>query len=270
MNYIFSKNKNFKVLSDFYEKNGFIVIRGLFKKLEYLNLDKFISDFKNNDSHNIMNPDRTDFLIAQSNLKENSKKKLKDKIEIVKKAIRTSENFRKFLIDKRIQRYLEKIIKKKFSALMMHIIFKEARTKYANQSWTEHQDNSYAMMQNDSYVTTNLFIHDANKINGCIYLYPKSHKLGLKKFKKNAGYDYKIHKTNRPGNKTKINFSKFKKLDLIVKSGDFLIMNGNCVHGSYSNKSKKKSRHLISAGYGELNKKFVPGKNAQRKRIYFN
>lgn len=270
MNYIFQKNKNFKKIALFYKKNGFVIIRGLFKKKEYDYLDKKISKFSNKHWHNIMNPDRLDFLIAQSSEKINSQKTLIKKIEIIEEAAETAKKFRNFLIDKRVKECLEKTTKKKFNALMMHIIFKQARTKYAKQSWAEHQDNSYAKMKNEGFVTTNLFIHKTNKENGCIYIYPGSQKKGLYKFERKLGYDYDTSKKERPGNKTKINLSKFKRIDLNVNSGDFLIMNGNCVHGSYVNKSKTKSRHLISAGYGELNKKFNPGINAKRQRIYFN
>lgn len=269
MNYIFNKNKNFKDLAKFYKENGFVVIRGLFKKSEYNNLDKKISKFSNKEWHNIMNPDRSDFIIAQSIDKIKATKNLKEKISIIEEATNTAKKFREFLIDKRVKLYLEKIAKKKFNALMMHIIFKQAGTKYAKQAWADHQDNSYARMKNEGFVTTNLFIHKANKENGCIYIYPGSHKKGLAKFEKKLGYDYDTSKKDQPGNKTKIRLNSYKKIDLDVNPGDFLIMNGNCVHGSYINKSKSRSRHLISAGYGELNKKFNPGANAKRERIYF-
>ena len=41
-------------------------------------------------------------------------------------------------------------------------------------------------------------------------------------------------------------------------------MNGNLVHGSYPNLSKRNSRHLISFNYGIKGNSFVSGKTAQR------
>ena len=131
-------------------------------------------------------------------------------------------------------------------------------------SWLPHQDNSYAQMKNHSYITANLFIHKAFKENGCLYLYPGSHKKGLLKSKRNFSYWAKYDQ--RPGNKVfsnKLNDS----IDLNVKPGDFLIMNGNLIHGSYPNISKKYSRHLLSFNYGVMGEKFSSGKTAKRKII---
>ena len=148
---------------------------------------------------------------------------------------------------------------------MSHIIFKHANSKYAKLSWEPHQDNSYAKMKGHSYITTNLFIHNANKKNGCLYLFPGSHKKGLLNFKKYFSYHAK--RNQKPGNRADINKEKYNKIDLEIKSGDYLIMNGNLVHGSYPNTSKKMSRHMISFNYGIKGYKFIAGKTAQRKSI---
>ena len=148
---------------------------------------------------------------------------------------------------------------------MTHVIFKHANTKYAKLGWVPHQDNSYAQMQNGSYVTTNLFIHKNFKENGCLYLYPGSHKLGLVNFKKYFSYHAKLNQ--KPGNRVSFNLDEYKKIDLITKPGDYLVMNGNLIHGSYANYSKKYSRHMLSFNYGAKGFKFNPGITAKRKEI---
>ena len=115
-------------------------------------------------------------------------------------------------------------------------------------SWVPHQDNSYAKMPKDCYITANLFIQDAFKENGCLYLYPGSHRYGLKKFK--SYFSYHAQTKHKPGNRIIDKINDKNNIDLDVKSGDFLIMNGNLVHGSYPNISKKYSRHLLSFNYG--------------------
>lgn len=90
---------------------------------------------------------------------------------------------------------------------------------------------------------------------------------GLLNFKKYFSYHAK--KNQKPGNRANINKEKFNKIDLEIKGGDYLIMNGNLVHGSYSNNSKKNSRHMISFNYGVKGYKFIPGKTAQRKSIAY-
>ena len=98
-------------------------------------------------------------------------------------------------------------------------------------------------------------------------MYPGSHKKGLLKSQKNFSYWAKYDQ--RPGNEVSTkNLKNF--VDLEVNPGDFLIMNGNLIHGSYPNISKKFSRHLLSFNYGVIGEKFSSGKTAQRRSIIFN
>ncbi len=259
------KHKLEKDHLNFYKDNGYLVLRGVFKKKEVNYLNKKISFFSDEGWHNIMNPDRKEFLIAQTLSKIGKIKNLQDKIKFLKKAEETSIIYREYLKDKRVKKLLERITKNKMVGLMTHVIFKHARSKYSKLSWAPHQDNSYAKMKGHSYITTNLFIHKSNKKNGCLYLFPGSHKKGLLKFKKY--FSYHANENQKPGNRTKLNTNNFKKIDLKINSGDYLIMNGNLVHGSYPNLSKKYSRHLISFNYGIKGKKFFSGDTAQRRSI---
>tara|TARA_B100000131_G_scaffold320505_1_gene368792 strand:+ start:8835 stop:9653 length:819 start_codon:yes stop_codon:yes gene_type:complete len=249
----------------FYSKNGFIIFRNLFSKKEARNIDKKIAYFANDGWHNIMNPDRIEFLISQCEKKFNQQKTLNDKVNFMEKAIKTSKSFRSFLIDKRVRRILESLIKKKFVGLMTHVIFKHANTKYAKLAWVPHQDNSYAKMKNNGYITTNLFLHKANKKNGCLYLYPGTHRKGLVNFKK--FYSYHAKSNQKPGNRVNLKFEKLEKIDLNINEGDFLVMDGNLIHGSYGNYSKSRSRHMLSFNYGVKGQKFNPGFTAKRKSI---
>ena len=266
---IFRFNKNTtKEQKNFYKENGYIVFRNVFSSLEAKKLDKSISYFANEGWHNIMNPDRVEFLITQSLKKINSFKTQNEKIEFIEKAKETSKLFRSYLLDKRIYKIMNSVVGKKVDGLMTHVIFKHKQSKFSNMSWVPHQDNSYARMKKNSYITANLFIQKAIKENGCLYIYPGTHKFGLMKFK---GYDsYHAKSGQKPGNRIIKAVSEENKIDLSVNPGDFLIMNGNLVHGSYPNISKNMSRHLLSFNYGEVGKKFIPGITAKRKSIPFN
>ena len=252
---------------NFYNENGYLVLRNENKKKEVVDLNKYISFFCDDDWHNIMNPDRLEFLLAQSFNKLKKIKNLTDKIDFINKAKLTSNHFKNYLTDKRVKYILEKLLKKKVVGLMSHVIFKHAKSKYAKLSWEPHQDNSYAKMKNNGYITTNLFIHKSNKKNGCLYIFPGSHKSGLLNYKK--FYSYHAKSDQNPGNRVYNDVSKFNKIDLEIKEGDYLIMNGNLIHGSYGNFSKTLSRHMISFNYGIKNKKFEPGFTAQRIAIPF-
>ena len=162
---------------------------------------------------------------------------------------------------------LEQLYGEEISALMSHILWKEPGSPYANQWWHPHQDNSYAKNPDGKYFTTNLFFQDADPENGMINIYPGTHKYGLLDYEPQISYHEKIGKI--PGNKTIFpkNYDyDTKKTDLYVKAGDFLIMHGNCVHGSYPNKSDR-SRALLSASYVTKGAHFEPGPSAQRMEI---
>ncbi len=253
------------ILKKFYDEQGYIVIKNFFKKTETAKLDKSISIFADKDWHNIMNPDRLEFLISQSQAKYSELKGLNEKINFFEKAQETSKLFRSYLKDTRIKKFLKKLTNKKFVGLMTHVIFKHHRSKFSKLAWTIHQDNSYAKMEKGCYITTNLFIHKAFKENGCLFLIPGSHKDGIFRFKGRDSYHAK--KNQKPGNTIQKQFNQFKKVDLTANPGDFLIMNGDLAHGSYPNISKKYSRHLLSFNYGVKGKKFVPGETARRKEI---
>ena len=263
----FKKTKT-NILKKFYNEEGYIVIRNIFSESDTIKLNKSISFFADDDWHNIMNPDRIEFLMSQNYSRFSKLKTLNERINFFEKAQKTSKLFRSYLTSNKIQSILHKLTNKKFVGLMSHVIFKKHNTKFSKQAWNMHQDNSYAKMEKGCFVTTNLFIHKATKKNGCLFLLPGSHKNGLFKFKKWTSYHAK--KNQKPGNIIQKNLNDYKRIDLIVKAGDFLIMNGDLIHGSYPNLSKKYSRHLLSFNYGVKGKKFSPGFTAKRKEIYFN
>lgn len=250
---------------NFFEKNGYIVFRNVFSKKEMEVLDESISKFSDTGWHNIMNPDRVEFLISQCYQKFKKFKTLSDKVSFFDEAKKTSDIYRSYLVDKRVKKLLNKLTGKQFVGLMTHVIFKHANTKYAKLAWVPHQDNSYAQMKNSSYVTTNLFIHKCFKENGCLYLYPGTHKFGLLNFKNFFSYSAKTNQN--PGNRVDFKMDEKNKIDLELEVGDYLVMNGNLVHGSYSNNSKKYSRHLLSFNYGVKGEKFFPGVTAKREAI---
>lgn len=269
MSFFFSikKKKINKKYIEFYKKNGYIVIRGLFTRKEVVKLDKSITFFADKNWHNIMNPDRLDFLLSQSYIKFSKIKSQNERIDFVKKAEQTSKLFRSYLLDKRIEKLMKYIVGKKVSGLMTHVIFKHKSSKFSKMSWVPHQDNSYAKMKKDCYITANLFIHKAFRNNGCLYVYPKTQKYGLLKFEK--FFSYHAKSGHKPGNRISRDLSSENRVDLEVNPGDFLIMNGNLIHGSYPNNSKKYSRHLLSFNYGVKGEKFSSGITAKREVFDF-
>lgn len=256
--------------NNFYIENGYLIINNvLSKKL----CDDYLSQIKKHSDNNfsaIMNPDRFEYLVAQSFENMIVGLSLSERVDHIAECRKTAEMTYQIMSDKRAVDILEKLQKTKVVGLMSQMLFKEANTRYALQAWNPHQDNIY--VKNTSklnngfttqYLTTNFFLDNADKNNGTLYVYPGSHKYGLYEAKPNISYREKGD--SNPGNKISDKYLKeFNKVDCNFKKGDLLILNGNLVHGSYPNKSNK-SRPLLSVSYISHGESFISGKNARRE-----
>tara|TARA_R100001082_G_scaffold110143_1_gene89135 strand:+ start:9460 stop:10248 length:789 start_codon:yes stop_codon:yes gene_type:complete len=252
----------------YYHENGFVVIKNLLDA-EYC--DMFYKTIRQHaDIHfsAIMNPDRFEFLIAQSFENTDNLLSLNDKVSCVEKILKTSKMCRDLLKNKKISKILSTIQGNEVKGLMSQMLFKEAKSKYCSQAWQPHQDNAYPKNKNGQYLTINLFLKDAFKKNGSLYAYKGSHKSGLFENIEVPSYREKIG-TN-PGNIiSDVYLNNFEKIDLEFDKGDMLVLHGNCIHGSYPNYSNF-SRPLFSCSYITKGEDFIAGKNAQRKIIDLN
>ena len=149
-------------------------------------------------------------------------------------------------------------------ALMSQILFKEAGSPYALQAWNSHQDNSYPKGKKGHYITCNILLADADKENGCMYVYPGSHEedllpfIPMKSFREDPG--------TSPGNLVQVP-EKYRKVDLVLGKGSMLILHGHFIHGSYSNVSPTRSRPLFSFSYVPEGTDFISGDTARRRPI---
>ena len=228
---------------EYYHENGFVIIKNLLDN-EYC--DMFYETIKQHADiyfSAIMNPDRFEFLIAQSFENTDNLLSLNDKVSCVEKILKTSKMCRDLLKNKKISKILSTIQGNEVKGLMSQMLFKEAKSKYCSQAWQPHQDNAYPKNKNGQYLTINLFLKDAFKKNGSLYAYKGSHKSGL--------------------------FENIEVPSYREKIGDMLVLHGNCIHGSYPNYSNF-SRPLFSCSYITKGEDFIAGKNAQRKIIDLN
>ncbi len=243
-----------------FQDNGYVIIKNFFSKKKCEFFLKKISKYADKNFSAILNPDRQEYLISQSVHLIEKEKYLGDKCDLVYDIKKDCKFFRKQILNKKILKILRSIKGRKVNGLMSQMLFKKSKTKSAKQSWLPHQDSSYVGNTKGEYITTNIFMHNANKLNGTLFIYEKSHLNGVLEFNKKISYR---EKNNRPGNLVK-NLSKFKKKDLYFKKGDMLILHGDLIHGSYENKSNR-SRSLYSMSYIAEGEYFTAGLNARRK-----
>jgi ectoine hydroxylase-related dioxygenase (phytanoyl-CoA dioxygenase family) len=257
-----------------YREDGFLIVSDVISNEQAKNFLSEIKKFADEDFSAIMNPDRIDFLIAQNIQKFDQIELLKDRVSFCEQCRRMSKEVWTLIGNKKAIGILEHLQDCSVSYLMSQMLFKELGTKYAKQAWNAHQDNAYPRNEtpnssnglNTQYITTNFFLENATQENGSLYVYPGSHNLGLLPSVPKVSYREKDN--DNPGNEiNQETLSTLKKLDLEFKIGDMLVLNGNVVHGSYPNNSKKYSRPLLSVSYISSGEKFIPGNNAQRTEI---
>ena len=122
-----------------------------------------------------------------------------------------------------------------------------------------HQDNFYWNIKSNKGITMWIALDEANKKNGSLYYFKKSHKLGL----------LPHEASNTPGSSQKIKnlkkLNKFKKVYPILKSGDVLIHDCLVAHGSNKNNSSK-NRMGLTLRFIPAGSKF----NLKNKKKYEN
>ena len=252
---------------NFFDENGYIVIRSLFTQKECEELYNSVLSFAGNDFAPLLNVHREDFIMAQCSKKINSLSKTIDKVKLIKKLNKNIKIVKKYFIHSKVNKLLRFFYKKKIVGLQTQIIFKKPKTQYCKISHNPHQDNSYGMNPKGLFFTTHIFLRDVSKKNVAIYVYPKTHKSKLIKFKSVKSYQSKATKhANKIDTK---NIEDIKK-DIIAKKGDFLIMQGNLIHGSYSNFSKKHSRPVFCGCYIVKGEKYRKGYTADRQELNFD
>jgi len=219
---------------NFYNLNGYLVVEGVFSKEECAAMLHEFEQHADCDFSAILNADRW------------------------------APAIRNIMRKRRVVEVLEQLQGREIVGLMSQVLFKKAESKYASQAWNPHQDNAYPQAKSGAYITINIFLEDADRENGCMYVYPGSHKEGLLPFKPTVSYR-EVPGTN-PGNTVEVS-ERYTKQDLVVKKGDMLILHGDVIHGSYPNVSPTRSRPLFSISYISKGEPFIPGRNANRMEI---
>lgn len=153
---------------------------------------------------------------------------------------------RLLMSDSRLVKILDTLQDYEVVALMSQVLFKEAGSRYANQGWNPHQDNTYCRTPYGAYITINVFLTEADPENGGLYIFPGSHVEPL--LPAPPTVSFREASGSNPGNPVEVP-AEYKKVDLCVKKGSLLVLHGHVIHGSYPNLSTTRSRPLFSASY---------------------
>ena len=147
------------LLINFFHNNGYLVIDHLFSVGECDAINKFTRKHANSSFSAILNPDRK------------------------------FEEIRSVMKSLKIVSILKTLTNAEVVGLMSQLLFKETASPYASQAWNPHQDNTYPQTPNGEYITINIALQDQDVENGCLYIYPGSHKEGIAKQSWNKNKD---------------------------------------------------------------------------------
>ena len=251
---------------NFFKKNGYVILKKLYSEKDCNSILKHLNSIADESFSQIINMHRSEFLIIQNIKKINKFKFLADKYNYIKSLEHISKVLLKYLKKKIFIRKIRRLYDNKIIVgLQSQTIFKKPKSSFGKQQYLPHQDNSYAKNKNNLFFTTHLFLEKSNKNNGSLYVYEKSHNLGLLKFNKTKSYG----NSKKAGNKIQMSqINKNYRLKTIVADpGDVLFMHGNLIHGSYVNKSKNKSRTTFSLCCIPKGENYIKGRNACREEF---
>ena len=148
-------------------------------------------------------------------------------------------------------------------------LYKKASTDYNTQAWLPHQDGIYHGSPLGGTLTANIIFTDQDKENGCMFVYPGSHKIGcFLEAKQTTSFHEKFGQ--KPGNDVTDSLPeefKGKEIELHLKQGSILVLHGGVIHGSYPNISPDRDRPMFLAPYKTEGVPFSVGLNGDRKEI---
>ncbi len=120
-----------------------------------------------------------------------------------------------------------------------------------------HQDAKYIGLEPHNWVTVWVAITDSNEKNGCMRMWPGSHKDNMK------DHDQKFNEGNLlTRGQTVNNVPEKETIPLILKAGQISLHHPKVVHGSGLNKSDDRRIGFVIQSYIGTNVKQILGKNS--------
>ncbi len=229
--------------------------------------------------------ERQGYYIYRNFIPKNICKKIKDHAEnnyaekpnfpITLNIHRKDKIFYKVISDKNIVKLMKFFQKDEIDALTDQMIYKKRNSKYVNQAWTLHQDNSYPKADHGAYTILHLFLDDSTPSNGGLTFYEGSHVEPILDYKNRVSHKEKKQQSGktRPGQTIVPSEAKrirkiYKKIEINEESGTLCVMHGHLVHESKPNTSKTKDRATYSMAYLNRSSEILnEGKVSKKIRI---
>jgi phytanoyl-CoA hydroxylase len=132
--------------------------------------------------------------------------------------------------------------------------------------FVRHQDNAYVQAPKDAFVSVWTALTDVDEENGCLVVYPGSHRLGTLPARSR---DVVPAAGQNPGAEAleTILPDELPHVSVPLKRGSTIFFHGDLVHESLGNRSKDRFRHAFLATYVRSGVPFRPGRLQQRSEV---
>jgi ectoine hydroxylase-related dioxygenase (phytanoyl-CoA dioxygenase family) len=256
----FSKNPNKYIAS--YKKNGFILIKNVLNKSDFIELNQTIVTILNKFSKKkIIKNNLSDIKINNTliDLRKKNPKKFANFFD----SLQTTTSILKFWTNNKVLNTIKLLTNEKFpcfSATDLLLRVDSPIDEKNKLNW--HQDSGYFRQNNKGANGINCWAPLINlKFDmGPLEILSKSHNLGLVEVKKKRSKNYGSLQRTLPKNLT----DKFKIFNYEMNIGDILFMNMDLVHRSGSNFSSKFRFSALCRFHKVLKQDFNPGLNIYR------
>ncbi|MSO53767.1 MAG: hypothetical protein EXQ90_01325 [Rhodospirillales bacterium] len=145
--------------------------------------------------------------------------------------------------------------------LQTSFIFMQAATV----GYASHQDNFFVEAPNDAFVSIWVALADAHRGNGCLYVYPGTHRRGRLPIESLEAEPAAGQDINARREQTIVPL-EYKAVDLAVTKGSVVFLHSCLVHGSHDNQSTE-SRPALVMTYIRAGQPFRPGSTAKREEV---
>ena len=150
------------------------------------------------------------------------------------------EEFRRFVFAPAIASVLEQVIAPPVKVVLSVVVYKQPNQAVGYYPW--HQDAVYVRTEPLSLVNTFIALDDMTVENGCLYVAPGSHRLGLEHHPHEPTHI--SIEDNSPGYKHR-EFNSEDVVALTIEQGSVVILPGTTYHKSEVNRTGKPRRSLL-------------------------
>lgn len=140
------------------------------------------------------------------------------------------------------------------------------RSPPGTEGFAPHQDNAFVQAPDDAFASAWIPLVDVTPHNGCLRVWPGSHKFGRLPSLSLAPTEHSGQQDPNANKTHTLLPAGYPHEDIEARRGTMILMHGNLVHASHANRSDK-DRPALLLTYIRKGASFRPGARAMRAEV---